>query len=290
MVSQDRDANMPAASSILTRPRSRSLTIRADDENPNAQSDRRRRDRPFNGDQPAHNRTQAPTPRDQELALAAGEAQRAMSQLDMLQVQFEQFQKDAETERNLVAKEREKMAKALEKANKRVVQAEAAKTRAEENADELLNELDLTNLDRETAVGDALTREREEHQRVLAKQKDIHNKQADYDTYVASLAYRFSRPGQAEPTTTRSEASLRSGFFPPAAREERFVANLIGSGPAIPDIPGRLPAGNSTPPAEGSATATGEGSSTNPAPGGLSFGGFFNTRGNPCYASGLSMT
>ncbi|KAJ7064586.1 hypothetical protein C8F01DRAFT_1366888 [Mycena amicta] len=242
----------------------------AGDENPNAQSDRRRRDRPFNRDQPAHN---APTPRDQELALVAGEAQRAMSQLDMLQVQFEQFQKDAETERNLVAKEREKMAKALEKANKRVVQAEAAKTRAEENADELSNELDLTNLDRETAIGDALTREREEHQRVLVKQK------ADYDMYVASLAYRFSRPGQAEPTTTRSEASLRSGFFPPAAREECFVAHLIGSGPAIPDIPGRLPAGNSTPPAEGSATATGEGSSTNPAPGGLSFGGFFNMAG-----------
>ncbi|KAJ7055421.1 hypothetical protein C8F01DRAFT_1373586 [Mycena amicta] len=272
MASQNTDANMPTASNILTRPRSRTVSSshgHGKDGNSNDPSDRRRRDRPFSGEQPAHN---APTPRDQELALAAGQAQIAMSQLDMLQVQFEQFQKAAETERILAAKEREKTNKALEKANRRVVQAEAAKTRAEENADELSNELDLTNLDRETAVEDALTKEREEHQRVLAKQK------ADYDTYVASLAYRFSRPGQAEPTTTRSEASLRSGFFPPAAREQRFVASLIGSGPAIPNVPGRVPAANAeTPNAEGSPSATG--SSTNPAPGGLSFGGFFNMAG-----------
>ncbi|KAJ7051572.1 RNA recognition motif of the spliceosomal PrP8-domain-containing protein [Mycena amicta] len=272
MASQNTDANMPTASNLLTRPRSRTVSSshgHSVDGNSNDQPDRRRRDRPFTGEQPAHN---APTPRDQELALATGQAQIAMSQLDMLQVQFEQFQKAAETERTLAAKEREKMNKALEKANRHVVQAEAAKTRAEENADELSNELDLTNLDRETAVADALAREREEHERVLAKQK------ADYDTHVASLAYRFSRPGSAA-TTTRSEASLRSGFFPPVARERRFVASLIGSGPTIPHVPGREPAGNSTSPAEGSATATGEGSSTNPAPGGLSFGGFFNMAG-----------
>ncbi|KAJ7062167.1 hypothetical protein C8F01DRAFT_125940 [Mycena amicta] len=272
MASQDADAVMPTASSLLTRPRSRSPTVGAN-QNPEEQSDRhRRRDRPFNGEQPANN---APTPHEQEIALVASQAQIAQSQLDLFQLQFEAFQAKqavaAEEERKKAAKEREKLVKMVEQANRRVVRAEAEKTRAQENAEELANELDLTNVDRETAVADALVKEREQHERVLAKQK------ADYDVYIASLAYRSSRPGQAVSTTSRSEASLRSGFFPPAVREQRFVASLIGSGPTIPSVPGRVPAGNAaTPTAEGSGTAAAEDSSTSS---GLSFGGLFNVAG-----------